>query len=104
MGSADAAADSGKVDMLLCPRDRQRLSVWAHPKGARPSSRQKRTYPTQLNCGGGLFAKQPSRQQALHVASAIGNQDDKNLLPVCPVNQPVGFEKGLAVFADAKRQ
>lgn len=52
----------------------------------------------------GLGAEQSARQQGLHVAASIGDQDDDNLLPDYPVNQSIRLEKDLTVFAYAKRQ
>ena len=42
------------------------------------------------------------RQQGLHVASTIGNHVDRDSLGMPPIDNPVGFEKNLAIFDQAQ--
>ena len=51
-----------------------------------------------------LRAEQTARQQRLHVAPAIGNQIDGHLLTDHSIDEPVGFEVGLAVLPDTEGQ
>src|SRR3989338_9273460 len=46
-----------------------------------------------------LHAQYSARQQSLHIAPAIRNEIDEHLLPHHPIDEPVGLEVRLAIFA-----
>src|SRR5436190_16986012 len=59
---------------------------------------------TQMCMRGLLSGEKPPGQQRLHVAPAVGDQRDEYTSAVDVVDDPVGLEEGLTVFADTQGQ